>query len=349
MHSAERNPLVPLAEAQGLAIDRSKTPWRGQYRELGFSRDEQTEAYEAFAAFDQAVAAPQPGDVASGALVPDGRWNAFVDALSGYLNGTSLTHMSAADYAAYSDASSMNNWRVPSGYGALVASLSDGLRIEQDCAVREVQWDGAHVRLSSDRGSIAAERAIVAVPSAVLASGAIRFFPAVDDHLQAAAQLPLGHVEKLFFSLDQAEEFPNDAHLIGDPRRTDTGSYMLQPVGLPVVECFFGGDWVAKASASSLEDLARSELGKLLGSAFDRRIRRIAASGWKDDPLFGGSYSYAVPGAHGSRRTLAQPVGGRLAFAGEGCSEVDFSTVHGAWQSGIAAVAALFGEAKDAR
>jgi monoamine oxidase len=348
LHSAERNPLVSLAEQRGLEIDRSKTPWRGQYRELGFSRDAQAEAYEAFAAFEGAVAHPQPGDVAAAALTASGPWNAFIDALSGYLNGTSLSHMSAADYAAYSAASSANNWRVRSGYGALVASLAEDLRVEHGFSVHEIDWDGEHVRLSSDRGTVAAERAIVTVSSTVLASGMIRFLPPLDDHLHAAAQLPLGHVEKLFFALDQPEEFPNDAHLIGDPHRTDTGSYMLHPVGLPIVECFFGGDWVAGSTAESLEALARVELCRLLGSDFSRRIQRIGHSCWEDDPLFRGSYSYAVPERHVDRRALGCPIADRLAFAGEACSEVDFSTVHGAWDSGIAAVNALLGEDRDA-
>ena len=34
---------------------------------------------------------------------------------------------------------------------------------------------------------------------------------------------------------------------------------------------------------------------------------------------------------------LAAPVSERLVFAGEACSPHDFSTAHGAWQSGLAA------------
>ncbi|MGN6590441.1 MAG: FAD-dependent oxidoreductase, partial [Sphingomicrobium sp.] len=106
--------------------------------------------------------------------------------------------------------------------------------------------------------------------------------------------------------------------------------------------------WVARASYDDIAAMAREELGALLGCAFRGGIHRRAVSGWKDDPLFGGSYSYARPGQHGARRQLAEPVADRIAFAGEACSEVDFSTVHGAWESGIAAVEKLFGEFHDA-
>jgi monoamine oxidase len=34
---------------------------------------------------------------------------------------------------------------------------------------------------------------------------------------------------------------------------------------------------------------------------------------------------------------LASPVSERLCFAGEACSRQDFSTAHGAWESGLTA------------
>ena len=342
LHSANRNPLVPLAEQLAFDIDRSRTPWRGQYRGLGFPLEEQRSAYEAFANFDERVGKPQAEDIAANALPDGGKWNDFIEALSGYLNGTSLRNMSARDYSAYSSASTECNWRLQRSYGSLIASLSSGLNIEHGFAVSRIEWDKTHVRLSSERGSIVARAAIVTVSTDVLSSGAIGFSPALDDHLEAAANLPLGHVEKLFFALDHAEDFPNDAHVIGNPRSAQAGSYMLHPLGMPVVEGFFGGDWVRGANTDDLEAKTRDELGSLLGTAFADRIRRIAASGWKDDPLFGGSYSYARPGRHDARQTLARPAGERIAFAGEACSSSDFSTVHGAWESGIAAVERLF-------
>ena len=58
---------------------------------------------------------------------------------------------------------------------------------------------------------------------------------------------------------------------------------------------------------------------------------------WGREPTILGSYSHAVPGAADARAVLAAPVSPRLAFAGEACSPHDFSTAHGAWQSGLAA------------
>ena len=41
------------------------------------------------------------------------------------------------------------------------------------------------------------------------------------------------------------------------------------------------------------------------------------------------------------RATLAAPVDGRIHFAGEACSEHDFSTAHGAYLTGAAAAKAV--------
>ena len=346
LHSADRNPLARLATGLGQGIDRVRTAWRGQYLELGFSREDREAAYEAFTCFNERVAKPQPGDVAAHALPLRGPWNAFIEALSGFLNGTSLRNMSARDYAAYWNASTEHNWRLPSGYGALIECLAAGLAIDCGFAVNQVDWNGGQVQLSSRQGSVTAQRAIITVSTKILVGGGIRLPRSADRHLDAAAQLPLGHVEKIFFALELAKEFPDDAHLIGTPHSSDTGSYMLRPMGIPVVEGFFGGDWVEEATADDLEAHARSELSHLLGRDFDRRIHRIARSDWKNDPSFQGSYSYACPGMHAARERLSEPIEDRLAIAGEACSPVDFSTVHGAWASGISAVDRLFGPAE---
>jgi monoamine oxidase len=96
------------------------------------------------------------------------------------------------------------------------------------------------------------------------------------------------------------------------------------------------------------DDLAakgRDELGHLLGSDFARKLEPAAFSDWKRHPFIRGSYSYARPGEHGARAALRAPVDGPLAFAGEACSDADYATVHGAWESGMAAVEQLFRKA----
>lgn len=344
LHSADRNPMVSLAEQKDFTIDRSPSPWRKQYRDLGFSREEQVQSSQAMEAFAERLRTnPPPSDRASDALDPDGEWNGFLNSLSNYLNGTGLDHVSAADWVAYWEDAGEQNWRLPRGYGTLNAALAKGLDVRTGFRVTGVKRSSDRVSIVSDHGHMEAARAIVAVPTNILAAGSIRFDPAVDDHLQAAAELPLGHVEKLFFELSEPDAFPKDAHLLGNPRSGENGSYMLRPMGMPVVEAFLGGEWVKGATVEELADRAHHELAALLGTDFPRRLRLVAASDWQRHQYIGGSYSYARPGQHGARALLCAPFDDRLAFAGEACSEADFATVHGAWVSGKAAVRQLFG------
>jgi len=344
LHSADRNPLVPLIEQLGVTIDRTPTPWRNQFEDLGYSKEEQAQSWAAVDAFAQRLRKGVPEDKASNALEPGNPWNGMLEALNGYLNGTSLANTSAEDFIAYWDGSDSSNWRLPGGYGALVAALAAGLDVRTGCAVRRVDWTGGPVRLASDAGLLEADRAIVAVPTNVLASGDIQFSPAVDDRLHAASQLPLGRVEKLFLVSSEPESVPANAHLIGNPRSSDTGSYMLRPLSLPVIEGFFGGDWLNGVAGDDLAAKAGEELGSLLGSDFARKLSPVAHSDWKNHAFIRGSYSYARPGQHGARAALRAPMEGPIAFAGEACSDVDYATVHGAWQSGREAVTQLFGD-----
>jgi len=74
----------------------------------------------------------------------------------------------------------------------------------------------------------------------------------------------------------------------------------------------------------------------------------IERSAWSTDPFARGAQSYLAPGATPQHRDdLAQPVGGRLFFAGEATSSDLAGTVLGAQQSGARAASELIGEAGD--
>lgn len=346
LHSAERNPWVGIAQAAGFAIDRSPTSWGEQYRDLGFAPAEQEAAGDAYDAFDRRLRdAPPPSDRAADALPAGGEWNGFIEALSGYINGAGLGTLSVEDYLAYDDAASDVNWRVPAGYGTLVAASLPAFPLHLATPVERIMEDGAFLKLITPRGDIRARVVIVTVATNVLAKGGLRLpgAGALDDHAHAAACLPLGLADKLFLAFDDAT-VPPDSHLLGNPRSACTGSYYLRPFGRPVVEVFLGG-----AGAVALEDVgldgaaafAIDELAALLGNDVRGKLRLIAGSAWARTDGFGGSYSHALPGHHAARATLAKPWQDRLFFAGEACSSTDFSTAHGALATGIAAAEAV--------
>lgn len=341
LHSAERNPLVAIGHETGFTIERGPTAWQSQWRDLGFSPEERATASAAWQALEERLrTSPPPSDRASEALEPGGEWNAYCQSLSGYLNGAPLERLSVADFLAYDNAATDSNWRVHEGYGSLIGAAVPDVSLRLSTPVRRVRLAGEGVRLETDRGPVTAGAAIVTASTTVLARGRIVFDPAVDDHLHAARQLPLGLADKLFMELTGNHGLERETHLLGDPRNDETGSYYIRPLGRPVVEGFFGGKGAVVIESEGLLDafaFALDQLSSLLGNDIRRHLRPLAASSWCRTDWVGGSYSHALPGQAGARAILARPVGERLFFAGEATHQSDFSTAHGAWESGIRA------------
>ena len=205
-----------------------------------------------------------------------------------------------------------------------------------------IDHSGKRVKIETGKGTIVADNVIVTLPTSVLTKPSL-FKPALPQKTDAAAGLPLGLADKLFLALEGADEFEPNSRLYGGTDRTAMGSYHLRPFGQPFIECYFGGDFawrLEKDGDRGFLDIATSELTDLLGNAFARRIKPAGMHRWGADPFALGSYSYASPGKAAGRAVLAEPIDGRLFFAGEACSLADFSTVHGAFATGVAAAEA---------
>ncbi|SHG11664.1 monoamine oxidase [Kaistia soli DSM 19436] len=341
LHSAERNPLVEVAHRAGFTMERGQTAWRQQWHDLGFKPAEQAAAATAWSALEDRLAAnPPSSDRAADALEPHGEWNAYCQSLSGYMNGTPLDHLSIADFLAYENAATDANWRVYEGYGHLIAASLPAVRLRLSCPVRRVVLTERGVQLDTDGGAIAARAALITASTNVLARGAIAFEACADEHLHAASLLPLGVANKLFFELHGDHGLESETHLLGNPRNADTGSYYIRPLGRPVIEAFFGGTGaviIERAGPVEGFAFAVNELSALLGSNIRRHLSPLVASSWCSTEWIGGSYSHALPGHADARQILAQPIDDRLFFAGEATHRSDFSTAHGAWDSGLRA------------
>ncbi len=340
LHSADRNPWVAIAEAQGRLIDKSPPPWTKPFLPHGFATGEQDEFQAALSDFFARVEVEGgTPDCAAAELLPaGGRWNALINALNTYISGAELERLSLQDLANYHG--NDVNWRVVEGYGAAIADHGAGVPVAPGCPVLAIDHSGARIRIDTAKGKLTAAQVIVTLPTSLIAAEAVRFTPALPQKTEAAHGLPLGLANKLFLALDKADQFGADCTLFGDINRTGTAAYQFRPFGRPMIETYFGGQLAADLEAggdAAFVDFAVSELTAQLGSEFAKRVKPIAIHRWGTDPLARGSYSYALPGKADCRQTLAAPVDGRLFFAGEACSINDFSTAHGALLTGIAA------------
>jgi len=341
LHSADENEWCIIAATLGFALDRTRPQWRSQWKNLNFppaDHDDFRATLERFwdrldAGGDAEV--DQPGDRF---LEPGCRWNGLINAISTYMNGVELDGLSARDFWRYRDTGI--NWRVREGYGTLIAALADGLDISFECPAEVIDHGGRRIRIATPRGDIEARAVIVTVPTDVLAAGIPRFAPELPDKIAAAQALPLGVADKVYLRLTGGEDIPKDAHLYGATDRVRTGSYHLRPLGRPLVEGYFGGEFareLEQEGEAGFASFAIDQLAALMGNDVRKRLELIAASTWVRDPWARGSYSRARPGHADARQVLAAAVDQRLFFAGEACSRDDFSTAHGAYRSGVLA------------
>jgi monoamine oxidase len=341
LHSADRNAWRSLAETAGFTIDRTEPAWGKQAFDLGFSQEDQQAYAKASEEFNARIfeAAQSPRDQAAAYLFePANRWNPLINAVSCYMSGAELDHISVLDLSHYAD--SEINWRIREGYGTAITTFGAGLPVALNRAVRTIDHSGPDLRIETSTGTLTAQAVIVTLPPSLLLSGGLQFRPGLPQKLEAAEGLPLGVADKLFIAIDQPEDLPVDGHLFGRVNRTETASYHLRPFGRPLIEAYFGGALardLETAGAGAFFAFACDELALLFGSDMRERLHLVTATSWALDPLSRGSYSYARPGHAHARQKLAQSVDDRLFFAGEACSMHDFSTAHGAYETGVAA------------
>ena len=338
LHSADRNPWVKIAEDQDRRIDRSPPPWQKAALTLGFPPEQQQDfiaAMRAFFARLDAVPPDEPDRAAATLLEPGSRWNGMIDAVGSYITGGNLGRVSIRDFNNYADTEV--NWRVIEGYGATIATHGAGLKVALDCPVRQIDHSGRRVKLETAKGDITADQAIVTLPSALIADREFLFAPALPDKVEAARGLPLGLADKAFLSIEGETDFAPDTRLFGRTDRSATATYHLRPFGRPLVEVYFGGDFaweLERTGEAAFYDYAQAELARLIGTDFGRRVKPLQMHLWGADPFARGSYSFALPGKAECRARLAAPVDDKLFFAGEACSEHDFSTAHGGFLTG---------------
>ena len=344
LHSANVNPVVAVAERLGLTIDKRAPVWGSSVGRNFPSEDKQ--AFEAASsrfwdALERAARDGQADRAASEFLVPNDRWNPLLAAISTYYNGVEPEGVSVIDLDRYVDTGV--NWRIAEGYGTFVSRAAAGLDIRFDSAVHLIDHSGKQIRVETTRGTVTARYVVVTVPTDVLVDGSIRFLPYLPDKLAAAASLPLGLADKVFFAVADGAGLVS-GHVFGAPKCLEAFSFDVCLYGRPIVEGFVGGRYaraLEDAGPAAFEAEARAQLTSALGADVQRHLTFLRSTAWARDPWSRGSYSHARVGAADARQTLKMPISERIYFAGEACSATFFSTAHGAWQSGIDVAAAL--------
>ncbi|MFO1147832.1 MAG: NAD(P)/FAD-dependent oxidoreductase [Alsobacter sp.] len=208
---------------------------------------------------------------------------------------------------------------VPTGYGRLAERWAAGLPVSLATPASRIAWDRG-IAVDTPRGSVRARTCIVTASTGVLGEGAIRFDPPLPALTQQAiAGLGMGALTKIALAVDGVRgDWPDTGDLID----TAYGGLDIElwPFDRPLLVATLGGD-AARALVAQGEPAAAAAitdaLAAMLGGAARSRVRAARLAGWAADPWSRGAYSVAAPGEAGARAALAEPVGGRLFFAGE--------------------------------
>ena len=338
-HSADRNPLIPVARALGLPIVQEGAHWAAPWNQqkLGARAEELGDAFERM---HEAMAATLGGrDPAVSELMPlAGAWQGYVGAAYTWSTGALPSVLSAQDLA--DGTSTENNWRTPGGLGDFTRRFGAGLPVTLNAPVDRLAFTAEGVVASGRFGRVEARTAIVTVPVSKLTDGTLSA-PLPESHRKALDGLPLGFNEKVFFRVEGTPFGPPSdfqANLSYD--KVESAHYHIQEFGRPTVEAYYGGplaERLGRAGQAALADFALGELVGEFGGEIRKHLRPIANTAWAIDPWLQGAYSYATPGNHGARSALGEPIENRLFIAGEATSPHNPSSLHGAYESGLRA------------
>ncbi len=341
MHSASLNPFVAMAEAFAIAYRRDERHFQ-IHRDGGWASDKETRAWGEFEArCDEAVgAAARAGrDVAITDVTDrESPWTPLYDYWISVLASVDPDEVSALGYASYNDTG--EDWPVVDGYGTLVARMGRDVAVELNSAVERLDWGGKDVRATTRQGDVRARAAIVTVSNGVLASGQVRFDPALPDWKLAAIEaLPLGDGNRIAFHVEgEAFKIEGDCNVSLLDGDSEPMNFMICPYGHDIVIARIAGRfsaWLERSGPQAMIDQALERLVKLYGNDISKHIHRSSYSAWRGDPFIGGAYSCARPGMAHKRADMAAPIDDRLFFAGEATSQEFFATVHGAYLSDI--------------
>lgn len=235
--------------------------------------------------------------------------------------------------------------RLAEGYFALMQCLAAGLDVRLGCAVTHIGWGGRVVRVTAGGVAFEADAVVVTLPLAILQAGDVGFEPPLPvDKQRAIEGIGAGNNAKIILKFDRPF-WPDDLTFLFTTHETQLfwrpGRGRADEA--PILTAFIGGRDTAhfRALGPRAADVAVQHLETVFGLRLADRVVAARHVDWAADRWSKMSYSFLRPGGVGLRAALAEPVAGRLFFAGEAAATRRAATVHGAIESGEATAAAV--------
>jgi len=265
-------------------------------------------------------------------------------------------------------------FRIVDGYDSLMQAMraeaeSYGATFYLNTIVKEVRWSGEQIEVtcatradnedaSPSTHQFSAAQVIVTIPLGVLKAteakvAAIRFLPELPDQKRSAIDnLLMGNVlkinllfgERFWETIKMWDEVANemdfhDAGFFHYPSASLPTWWTQLPIRAPLLVGWTGGPNADRLIDNGPEMLnqAIESLGRIFNMSRDEILAQLqlaSAHDWRNDPFSLGAYAYVPVNGLELQKILAQPIDGKLFFAGEATAAGHIGTVHGAIQSG---------------
>lgn len=243
--------------------------------------------------------------------------------------------------------------RVTRGYSALVEQFvkqieSHGGRLILSTRARRIEWKKGEVEVFTNRKSLRANIAIVALPLGILKTRDVKFSPSLPDKIEAVNGLEFGNVVRIIFHFKESS-WKDFGFIQAFDEAIPT--WWSDPRG-PILVGWAGGpraDALLKFSKGKLETTGLEILRKIIfgGATVDalrKRLHAVHYFNWARDRDIRGGYSYIPVNGLDLPKLLAAPVAETLFFAGEATvADAQMGTVFGALESGLRATKEALG------
>ena len=237
------------------------------------------------------------------------------------------------------------NFRLKDGFGKLLDELSEGLEVHFSKDVRHITYESRPAQvITADGHAYHADFVLVTVPLTQLKKERIQFVPALPDWKKqairqigmdaAGSKLLMRFSERFWGEINEiiGSEVVAEYWSVGD------GKAGQQPHLTAIVMGEKAEHWQQEGEEALLAAVL-AELDTLFEGKATPALEHSRLLDWGKVPFIEGSYSYPTAGSFGAFRKLAEPLNGRLFFAGEATNTHGHNaTVHGAMESAEDAV-----------
>ena len=237
------------------------------------------------------------------------------------------------------------------GYVQLIDFLAEGLDIRFSHVVNSIDYSRTPIEVKTSAQTVEASKVVVTVPLGVLKAGSIEFTPPLPaEKLRAIERLGVSSLEKIVMRFDDAfwaHSTLGDAFFFVGNEQGELPLYIdyTESLGVPTLICYHGGQDSLDSLASHDDDELIDRALQLLSVITEVDVpapTEAVVTRWREDPFALGSYSYIPVGASfDDLDALADPVDGKVFFAGEATSADYYGTAHGALISGLREAARL--------